>query len=219
MLTVRHFTTGYGRRQVLADISLEVGEGEIVLLVGGNGSGKSTVIKSIYGLLRPWANEGGGMGSIRFRGKDITGIPTSDLLRLGMAYMPQKKNVFDNFTVEENLLVAASIYSKNETRRRIETVYMDIPKLVELRHRYPFSMSGGERQLLAFGCVLLHSPKLMLLDEPCAGVDAENTSLLLKKIAFLRKSGVAFIIVEHNSLLFEPIEYRMIELNLGKIKI
>ena len=219
MLTVSHFTMGYGRRQVLTDVSLEVGKGEIVLLAGGNGSGKSTVIKSIYGLLRPWENEGGGTGSIRFNGKDITGTRTSDLLRLGMAYMPQKKNVFDNFTVEENLLAAASIYSKNETRRRIEKVYMSIPKLAGLRHRCPFSMSGGERQLLAFGCVLLHSPKLMLLDEPCAGVDAENTSLLLKKITLLRESGVAFIIVEHNSRLFEPIEYRVIELNLGKIKI
>ena len=98
MLSVEHITTGYGKKQVLVDVSFEVGETEIVLLTGGNGSGKSTVLKAIYGLLKPWTSE----GRIIFDGQEITALPTAALIRLGIVYMPQKKNVFEDFTVEEN---------------------------------------------------------------------------------------------------------------------
>ena len=105
MLKVEHITTGYGKKQVLTDVSFEINKGKIVLLVGGNGSGKSTVLKTIYGLLKTWTPE----GKIIFDGEDITTLPTAKILRKGIAYMPQKKNVFENFTVEENLLTSASI--------------------------------------------------------------------------------------------------------------
>ena len=201
MLKVQHLTTGYGKKQVLTDVSFEVNKGDLMLLTGGNGSGKSTILKAIYGLLSPWKNEDGTVGKIIFDGKDIINTPTSELLKMGIVYMPQKKNVFEDFTVEENLLIAASIYSKEE-----------------LKHRTPFSMSGGEKQLLAFGCALLHSPKLMLLDEPFAGVDTDNSSLLFNEIKRLHNLEITFIIVEHKRYMFDNVEYNEIELDLGTIK-
>ena len=107
MLKVEHITTGYGKKQVLTDVSFEVSAREIVLLTGGNGSGKSTVLKTIYGLLKSWVAE----GRVYFDNNDITALPASEMIRRGIAYMPQKRNVFEEFTVEENLLTSATIYA------------------------------------------------------------------------------------------------------------
>lgn len=218
MLSVQHLTTGYGKKQVLFDISFEASKGDVVLLTGGNGSGKSTVIKAIYGLLTPWENEDGTIGKIIFDGKDITHVSTFELLKLGIVYIPQKKNVFEDFTVEENLLTSASIYTRQEARQRMDKAFADIPQLAELKHRTPFSMSGGEKQLLAFGCALLHSPKLMLLDEPFAGVDADNVTLLMDTIKYLKDQHITFIIVEHKRYLFDTLKHKRIKIELGKIK-
>lgn len=218
MLKVQHLTTGYGKKQVLTDVSFEVNKGDLMLLTGGNGSGKSTILKAIYGLLSPWKNEDGTVGKIIFDGKDIINTPTSELLKMGIVYMPQKKNVFEDFTVEENLLIAASIYSKEEARSRVNDAFAHFPCLAELKHRTPFSMSGGEKQLLAFGCALLHSPKLMLLDEPFAGVDTDNSSLLFNEIKRLHNLEITFIIVEHKRYMFDNVEYNEIKLDLGTIK-
>ena len=213
-MIVQHITTGYGKKQVLTDVSFEVNEHEIVLLVGGNGSGKSTVLKTIYGLLKPWTLE----GIVVFDGNDITAAPVADMLRHGIVYMPQKKNVFEDFTVEENLLTSSSIYPKTEAYERSQVVFETLPLLRTLRKRTPFHMSGGERQLLAFGNVLVHSPKLFLLDEPFAGADAENSEIFQRCIADLNKKGIAFIIVEHKRQLIDGTINKEIELELGKIK-
>jgi branched-chain amino acid transport system ATP-binding protein len=154
----------------LTDVSFEAGKGDIVLLTGGNGSGKSTVLKTIYGLLKHWTPE----GKIVFEGRDITALPASGMIRQGIVYMPQKKNVFEEFTVEENLLASATVYPKAEANEQIQKVYEILPLLKTMRKRTPFHLSGGEKQILAFGNALAHSPKLFLLDEPFAGVDAEN---------------------------------------------
>lgn len=218
MLKVQHLTTGYGKKQVLTDVSFEVNKGDLMLLTGGNGSGKSTILKAIYGLLSPWKNEDGTVGKIIFDGKDITNTPTSELLKIGIVYMPQKKNVFEDFTVEENLLTAASIYSKEEARNRVNDAFTHFPRLAELKRRTPFSMSGGEKQLLAFGCALLHSPQLMLLDEPFAGIDADNSQHLLRIIMDINKLGGTFVLVEHKKHLFDNFKCKEVQLNLGIIK-
>jgi branched-chain amino acid transport system ATP-binding protein len=214
MLKVEHITTGYDKKQVLTDVSFEVGKGDIVLLTGGNGSGKSTVLKTIYGLLKPWTPE----GKIIFEGKDITDLPVSVLIRQGIVYMPQKKNVFEEFTVEENLLTSASIYFKPEAKKRIRKVYTLLPTLEKMRKRMPFHMSGGEKQLLAFGNVLVHEPKLILFDEPFAGVDVENSEILGCCIYDLQKKDVTLVIVEHKRILLEDIVNKIIELELGTIE-
>jgi len=214
MLKVEHITTGYGKKQVLTDVSFEVEKGEIVLLLGGNGSGKSTVLKTIYGLLKTWTPE----GKIIFDGEDITALPTALMLRKGISYMPQKKNVFEDFTVEENLLTSASIYTTDEAKERIKKVYKTLPLLQTLRKRTPFHLSGGEKQLLAFGNMLIHSPKLILLDEPFAGVDEKNCEILKSCIQDLNKNNVTFIIVEHKRQLLQNVVNKVIELELGMIK-
>jgi ABC-type branched-subunit amino acid transport system ATPase component len=132
--------------------------------------------------------------------------------------MPQKKNVFEDFTIEENLLVSAGIYPKAEAKERTEKVFEILPKLKTMRKRTPFHLSGGERQLLAFGNVLVHSPKLVLLDEPLAGVDAENSKVFMKCISDLHKKNIAFVVVEHKKQLFEGIANKEIELELGMVK-
>jgi len=214
MLKVEHITTGYGKKQVLTDVSFEVAKGDIVLLTGGNGSGKSTVLKTIYGLLKPWTPE----GKIIFEGNDITALPVSEMIRCGIAYMPQKKNVFEDFTVEENLLTSASIYATADAKERVKKIYEMLPLLETLRKRTPFHLSGGEKQMLAFGNMLVHSPKLVLLDEPFAGVDVINSEILKNCIRDLNKNNVTFIIVEHKRDLLENQIDKTIELELGMIK-
>lgn len=214
MLKVEHITTGYGKKQVLTDVSFEVAKGETILLTGANGSGKSTVLKTIYGLLKPWNAE----GKIYFEGKDITALPTSQMIHLGIVYVPQKKNVFEDFTVEENLLTSAGIYSKSEAKQRKDKVYVMLPRLAELRKRTPFNMSGGEKQLLALGNALVHSPKLVLFDEPFAGVDPGNTILLYHAMQAMRDDNITFVIAEHRIQMFQSVENKGIMLELGMIK-
>ncbi|MCL2645574.1 MAG: ATP-binding cassette domain-containing protein [Phycisphaerales bacterium] len=214
MLKVSHITSGYGKKQVLSDVSFEVAGGDIVLLTGGNGSGKSTILKTIFGLLKPWTQE----GKIIFDDHDITATPVSARIRRGIVYMPQKRNVFDDFTVEENLLTSAARYPKAESRERAERVYGMLPLLGRMRKRTPFHMSGGERQVLAFGNAVVHSPKLFLLDEPFAGADAANTEVLRNCIDDLNEKGAAFIVVEHKRQLIDGVANKVIELELGGIK-
>ena len=216
MLMLENVTTGYGKKQVLTDITFLVNRGETVLISGGNGSGKSTVLKTIYGILKPWhcSTE----GKIYFEDQDITALSTSSLLRHGIAYMPQKKNVFENFTVDENLSVSADMYIKKERKERKEKVYDSLPMLRYIRKRTPFNLSGGEKQILAFGIALIHLPKLFLLDEPFAGVDKENSEKLLQCITELKKQIITFVIVEHKGKLLEHIISKEIKLELGGIK-
>jgi len=218
MLKVEHITTGYGKKQVLTDVSFSVEKGDTVLLSGGNGSGKSTVLKTIYGLLKPW-NVDVQEGKVIFEENDITALPVSAMIKNGIAYMPQKKNVFEDFSVEENLAVSAGIYSKAEAEELVDNVFEILPMLKTMRKRTPFHLSGGEKQLLAFGNVLVHSPKLMLLDEPFAGVDAGNSEVLSRCIGGLKSGNVTFIVVEHKRQLLDGVVSREIELELGEVRL
>jgi branched-chain amino acid transport system ATP-binding protein len=141
------------------------------------------------------------------------------MISRGIAYMPQKKNVFEDFTVEENLLVSASVYPKSKAKQLKDKVFETLPMLKTMRKRTPFHFSGGERQLLAFGNVLVYSPKLMLLDEPFAGVDDSNSEILKKCIADLHKDGVTLIVVEHKRQMMEGIANKEIEMELGTMKL
>ncbi len=218
MLIANDITTGYGKKLVVKNVSFSMSKGEFLLLSGGNGSGKSTILKAIYGILPLWKSEDEKYGSIIFNGQSIVGTKPSEMLKKGIVYMPQKKNVFENFTVDENLSVAANIYDRQDCKRRIGFVYDTFPILKRFQKRIPFSMSGGERQILAFGCALLHNPTLMLLDEPFAGVDNINTEVIQNEISRLHKSGTSFITVEHKKFALESIPYREIKLELGTIK-
>ena len=215
MLCVDHITTGYGNKQVLTDVSFSVGEGEIVQLSGGNGSGKSTVLKTIYGLLHPWNSE----GKITFKNQDITHVPSYQMPEMGIAYMPQKFNVFEGLTVEDNLKVALDHYPQPEQKARMDRIYDHTPFLKSIQKRTPFHLSGGERQLLAFALTIAHSPSLVLLDEPFAGMDQNNAALLLDYITRINNNQqVAIIIVDHRKDLFSSIVHKEYQLELGRIK-
>lgn len=211
MLEVKNISSGYGKKQVLYDVSLQVSKGEVVLLTGGNGSGKSTLLKCIYNLLPCWS------GEIFFEGEKIDGLKTSDLIRKGIVYIPQKDFCFENLTVEKNLQISGHTLPKKELKERIAGVY-ELTGLSKFRKRKPFDLSGGERKILAFGMGLIHKPKLLLFDEPFAGIDAKNTATLLKLFEeTIIKPDNGVIIVEHKNDA-KQLYTRKTRMELGNIK-
>ncbi len=213
LLDVQHLTSGYGTKQILTDISFSVEKGDTLLIRGGNGSGKSTLLKCIYGILSPCNNS-----KILFEQEEITNIPTAELLKKGIVYMPQKKNVFEDLTVLENILVAASLLPKATASKRIQKILATFPILQQYIKRTPFNMSGGEKQILSIALLLLHNPKLFLMDEPFAGVDDMNTKIIKNEIISLINQDVTFIIVEHKEDILHNIVNRIIDIELGTIK-
>lgn len=212
MLEVKNISSGYGKKQVLFDVSFNVKQGKIVLLTGGNGSGKSTILKCIYGLLPLWS------GEIYFNGGNLAGFKTSDMIKKGIVYIPQKNNYFEDLTVQENLEVSGSIYSKTELKEKIAKVYAEIHKLATFKRRTPFSLSGGERQLLAFGMAIIHDPKLILFDEPTAGVDKKNTNIILNLLNKINaKQNNMTLYIEHrhhtHNLLMKHIKIKQGKIN------
>jgi len=211
MLEVKNISSGYGKKQVLFNVSFEVKQGEIVLLTGGNGSGKSTILKCIYGLLPLWS------GEIYFNGEDLAGFKTSDMIKKGIVYIRQKNNYFENLTVQENLEVSGSIYSKSVLKEKIDNIYKEILKLFTQKKRTPFNLSGGERQLLAFGMALIHEPKLILFDELTAGVSPNNLDNILSLITKIKNKGTNILLIEHKTQNVMSVIDKLIKVKLGKI--
>ncbi len=192
LLTVEGLTTGYGEMEVLRSLSLRVEAGQIVSIIGPNGAGKSTAMKAVFGLLRPW------QGAIRFGERDIGGLSPDKIVRLGMCYVPQTDNVFPSLTVEENLEMGAFVLT-GPTRERKERVYELFPRLAERRRQRAGKMSGGERQMVAMGRALMLDPKLLLLDEPSAGLAPLLVDLIFDKVREINAAGVAVLMVEQNA--------------------
>jgi len=211
MLKIEKISSGYGKKQVLFDVSLEVQKGDVVLLTGGNGSGKSTMLKCIYNLLPLWS------GEIEFFGSKTTHLKPSDLIHKGIVYIPQKDFYFENLSVHENLQISGNLLPNDVLKVRIEEV-LELTGLLKFKKRKPFDLSGGERKILAFGMALIHKPNLLLFDEPFAGVDAKNSTTLLelfKETIINPENGV--IIVEHKDDA-KKLYTRKIKMELGKIK-
>ena len=220
ILSVRNLSTGYGKKQVLFDVSLDVMPGEILLISGGNGSGKSTLLKAIYGILSPWNTDAG----ISFRPGDepsVATTPSSLNLSKGLAFVPQKAAVFDDLTVADNLRMAGhTLHSWKEFVARREEVLGWLPSLGLFLQRKPQCMSGGERQMVALGMMLLHRPRLMLLDEPTAGLDEMNAKSILNTLHELHRADeMAFIIVEHRLHECANMGGRSCRMRLGKLEI
>ncbi|OFY65759.1 MAG: hypothetical protein A3H98_10445 [Bacteroidetes bacterium RIFCSPLOWO2_02_FULL_36_8] len=213
MLSIENISTGYGKKQVLFDVSFEVKQGEIVLLAGSNGSGKSTLLKAIYGMLPQWNN-----GQIIFDGENITGKPTAVLLKKGLLYIPQKNNLFEDLTVKENLEMAGLTLDKRTLQPRIENALSIFTALVPHLHRTPMKLSGGERQLLTLAMATLHQPKMILVDEPFTGLSPQNITFMAENIRVLnQKSGITILIVEHRVKESSRIANRVIGLKLGRV--
>lgn len=219
ILSVRNLSTGYGKKQVLFGVSLDVMPGEILLISGGNGSGKSTLLKAIYGLLPPWNADAKISFCPNSNGPAFKTHPPTLNLSKGLAYLPQKNAVFDDFTVEDNLRLSGdSLHDRKSFTDRRDEALIAFPALQSLLHRKPERLSGGERQMVALAMGLLHRPKLLLLDEPTAGLDLSNADLVLQS---LRRSHVemqmAIVVVEHRLHECAALGGRLFRMKLGKL--
>ncbi len=191
ILTVDNIFAGYGETEILHGISMHIEHGEAVTIFGPNGCGKSTLMKTIFGLLMPK------QGSIQFEDNDITGMPTDKLIRLGMSYVPQTGNIFPSLTIEENLEMGAFV-DDSDSRAQTADMYRMFPDLQRSRRQRAGSLSGGQRQMLAFARALMLSPKLLLLDEPSAGLSPIMSQLIFDRLREIRATGIAILIIEHN---------------------
>lgn len=196
LLKVDSIFAGYGDTEILHDVSMEVHAGEIVSIIGPNGAGKSTLMKAIFGLLHPR------QGEIRFNGHDISRHTPYQIVELGMCYVPQVANVFTEMTVEENLEMGAFVLRGGNLNERKERVYELFPRLRERRRQRAGKMSGGERQMVAMGSALMLDPKLVLMDEPSAGLSPKMVDMVFERIGHInRNDGPAILIVEQNARL------------------
>ncbi len=193
MLRVDHLKVWYGVTEVLRDVSFEVPEGKVVALLGGNGSGKTTVLNALAGLIRPRA------GSIAVKGEETAGLPPDRIVKLGIAQVPQGREVFATMTVEENLELGAV------TRRDRAGIAADkaemlalFPALAEHRKKRASSLSGGEQQQVAIGRALMSHPRLLLMDEPSAGLAPVIVDRMVETIRALHARGLTILLVEQN---------------------
>ena len=188
----KNITAGYGGVDIIKDINLYVKEKEIVVIVGPNGAGKSTVMKSMLGMLNLTS------GSVEFTEKDITKMLPQDRVNLGIAFVPQTQNVFTGMTVEENLEMGAFL-REDEIKNTIDQIYELFPVLKEKRNQNTGELSGGQRQQVAFGRALMTMPKILMLDEPTAGVSPIVMDELFSRIIEVGKTGVGILMVEQNA--------------------
>lgn len=193
LLKAEAVTSGYGDVIVLHEVSVEVHPAEVVSIIGPNGAGKSTLMKTVFGLLHP------SQGKIVFEGQDITNRSPYDMVTFGMCYVPQVSNVFAALTVEENLEMGAYVLPERTVKARKERIYEIFPRLSERRRQRAGLMSGGERQMVAMGSALMLDPKLVLLDEPSAGLSPVLVDAIFERIAMVNDTGVAILMVEQNA--------------------
>ncbi len=191
-LVGKNLTAGYGGVDIIKNINLEIKQGEIAVIVGPNGAGKSTAMKALLGMLKLTD------GDVTFAQDDITSMLPQDRVNLGIAFVPQTQNVFTGMSVEENLEMGGFIRSDN-IRLTIEDIYNLFPILKEKRNQNAGELSGGQRQQVAFGRALMTKPKILMLDEPTAGVSPIVMDELFSRIIEVGKTGVGILMVEQNA--------------------
>ena len=188
----KKLTAGYGGVDIIKDINLEVNEGEIVVIVGPNGAGKSTAMKALLGMLNLTS------GLVKYSNEEITSMLPQNRINLGLAFVPQTQNVFTGMTVEENLEMGGFL-REDEITDTINDVFNLFPVLKEKRSQNAGELSGGQRQQVAFGRALMTQPKILMLDEPTAGVSPIVMDELFSRILEVRKTGVGILMVEQNA--------------------
>jgi urea transport system ATP-binding protein len=211
MLSVADVHVAYGKTPALMGPSLVVGAGEIVSIIGRNGVGKTTLLKTIIGLLRVTS------GAISLDGEDLTQLPAHERARRGLGYVPQGRMIFADLTVEENLLVGVDLNRANG-RALLEEVLAEFPRLRERYRQRGDTLSGGEQQMLALGRALVGGPKVLLLDEPSEGIQPSIVQEIEVKIASIsRARGLAIVLVEQNIELAAALARRIYVMEKGRI--
>jgi len=214
LLEVRGLQVRYGGINAVKGIDLDVGEGELVALIGANGAGKTTTLKALAGLLRPAA------GRIHYNGEDITARPAFELVRLGLTLVPEGRGVFGRLTVEENLAMGA--YSRRDAAgiaADFDRVYGLLPRLAERRRQPGGTLSGGEQQMLAIGRAIMSRPRMLLLDEPSMGLAPLMVHKIFEAIRTVAAEGVTVLLVEQNARLALETCHRGYVMESGRISL
>jgi len=212
ILAVENLHLFYGDAQALDDVSLSVAEGELVAIIGANGAGKSSLIRTIAGIEKPRS------GRIRFRGGDITGLPSHRICELGIGQVAEGRQIFASLTVEENLDIGAMLSrARGRARETRERMYRMFPRLAERRSQVAGTMSGGEQQMLAIARCLMGQPELIIFDEPSLGLAPTLVQDLLRVIRALNESGLTILLVEQNVVASLKLARRAYVLENGRI--
>jgi branched-chain amino acid transport system ATP-binding protein len=212
VLQVENLNVYYGAIHALQGISFEVNEGEIVTLIGANGAGKSTTLRTISGLLRS------NTGAIRFKGQDISTVPAEKIVRLGISQVPEGRKIFAPLSVRENLLMGAFTRDdQGEIAQTLQRVYQSFPRLKERAGQYGGTLSGGEQQMLATARGLMSRPVLLLLDEPSMGLSPILVEEIFRIITEINRQGTSILLVEQNAQMALSVANRAYVLETGRI--
>jgi branched-chain amino acid transport system ATP-binding protein len=212
LLKLKNLSSGYGGKVVVRDIGLTIGRGEIVTLLGANGVGKSTVLRTITGQIKPQR------GLMLFEEQDIAGIPSYQVASLGIGYCPEGRRIFGNLTVYENLVVGAyRLKSKASFKENLRWVYSLFPRLSERSSQEAETMSGGEQQMLAIARALISRPRLLLLDEPSLGLAPVVVQLIADTLEQINRAGVTIFLVEQNAHMALGISHYAFVMENGRI--
>ena len=195
MLEVAGLSVHYGKHRAVDDASLKVGVGEIVVILGANGAGKSSLLKAVAGLQHPGEN-----ASVSLSGRELVGLPAHDVVEQGLALVPEGRGIFGELTVRENLLLGAfAKRARADEARNREHVLTLFPRLAERLEQTARTMSGGEQQMVAIGRALMSAPKILLLDEPSLGLSPLLSGELFRALARIRQDGISVLLVEQNA--------------------
>ena len=211
ILSVQDINVYYGAIHAIKDVSFQVDEGEVVALIGANGAGKSTTLKTLSGLLRSRT------GSIEFLGQDVMHVPADKLVERGLAHVPEGRRVFAQMTVEENLEMGAYTRPNSEIAPGLERVYEHFPRLKERRRQVAGTLSGGEQQMLAMGRGLMSSPRLLMLDEPSMGLAPILIEQIFQIVKDLHDAGTTILLVEQNAQMALSIATRGYVMGTGRV--
>jgi branched-chain amino acid transport system ATP-binding protein len=215
MLRIQNLKSYYGRLQALRGISLHIGKGEIVTLIGANGAGKSTILNTVAGLISQ------SEGTILFDGKDIRGLPPEKIVRLGAVLVPEGRQLFAPMSVSDNLLLGAYLRYKNGSKKELDhdldMIFTLFPVLKQRRSQLAGTLSGGEQQMLAIGRALMSRPRLMLLDEPSMGLAPKVAEEIFQTIVRLKEQGVTILLVEQNARMALQVAERGYVIETGQV--
>ena len=212
MLKVDNLSVHYGMIQAVRDVSFEVNEGEVVSLIGANGAGKTTILRTLSGLVRPSA------GKIQFLGKEIQKLPAQKIVAAGLSQVPEGRHVFPGLTVMENLEMGAFLKkNREENQANLKKVFSRFPRLEERKNQDAATLSGGEQQMLAMGRALMSTPKLLLLDEPSMGLAPIFIQEIFDIIQDIQKQGTTVLLIEQNANKALAISDRGYVLETGEI--